>query len=94
MRDRGSKGSGLIGLPKSAALARTTKELLEGDFFDSRDRGVEWVVTLLAQRRVARSKLNESSDQDENLVEDHPVRRKPQNEEEEVVQRSPKILSP
>ena len=43
--DRGSRGSGLIGLPKSAALARTTKELLEGDFFDNRDRGVEWFVS-------------------------------------------------
>ena len=41
VRDRGSRGSGLIGLPKSAALARTTKELLEGEFFNNRDRGVE-----------------------------------------------------
>lgn len=44
----------------------TTKELLEGDLFDKQNEDIEGFVTLVAQRRVARAKSNESSDQQEN----------------------------
>ena len=61
-----SKDNGLKMPPKSALLTRTTKELLERDLFNKQNKGIEGFVTLVAQRRVARAKSNESSDQQEN----------------------------
>ena len=60
-----SKTHGLVELPESVKLVQTTKELLEGDFFDKVNRDKEWLVTLVAQRRVPHPRTAEADAPDE-----------------------------
>ena len=62
-----SKSNGLTELPQSASNVRTTRELLEGDFFERNTREKSWTIVLVAQKRMPRTKF-ESSDKEEDEV--------------------------
>ena len=62
-----SKTHGLVELPESILRVQTTKELLEGDFFN---KVKQWLVTLVAQRQIARTELYESLIKEEKLDEE------------------------
>ena len=79
-----SKSNGLTELPQSASLVRTTKELLEGDFFERNPREKSIAITLVAQKWIPRTNLLESSDKEE---DDNPyIKQKPRS-----IKREPQI---
>lgn len=57
-------------LPESVLRVRTIKELLKGNFFDKVNKDKEWLVTLVAQRQITRTKLNESHIKEEKSDEE------------------------
>lgn len=70
-----NKTSGLVELPESVLDMHNTKELLEGEYFDKFNKDKERLVTLVAQRRVARTKLYESSIKEENSDADPSIKK-------------------